>query len=96
MIILPISPSFFKNHLTAYQILECGLHLDGKRYKTHFLSGAASLAQSAPTDQIERTAVKNQSEAARILEISRVTVWKQIREYGIQVKHRADLSGKAL
>ena len=38
----------------------------------------------------------NQSEAARILGISRVTVWKQIREYGIDLKHRVDLSGKAL
>jgi two-component system response regulator HydG len=38
----------------------------------------------------------NQSEAARILGISRVTVWKQIRDYGIHLKHSVDLSGKVL
>jgi two-component system response regulator HydG len=37
----------------------------------------------------------NQSEAARILGVSRVTVWKQIREFGIAFRRRVDLSGKA-
>ncbi len=38
----------------------------------------------------------NQSEAARILGVSRVTVWKQIREFGIDLSRRVDLSGHGL
>jgi DNA-binding NtrC family response regulator len=93
---LAIFPSFFKNHLPAYQISECGVHLDGKRAKFDIISRTGSLAQNVFTDQIEQSAIKNQSEAARILGITRVTVWKQIRDYGIDLKRRVDLSGKAL
>ncbi|MDD5204788.1 MAG: helix-turn-helix domain-containing protein [Desulfobacterales bacterium] len=38
-----------------------------------------------------RRAGGNQSEAARILGVSRVTVWKQIREFGIDLRRRVDL-----
>jgi len=33
----------------------------------------------------------NQSEAARILGVSRVTVWNRIRQFGIDLKHRVEI-----
>ena len=35
--------------------------------------------------RILRQVSGNQSEAARILEVSRVTIWKRIKKYGIDV-----------
>lgn len=41
-----------------------------------------------------RSAGGNQSEAARILRVSRVTVWKQLREFGIDLRRKVDLQEK--
>ena len=61
---------------------------------------ACPVTQCAPTrDEMEKEALLralrraqgNQSEAGRLLGVSRVTVWKRIKKYGIDVKR--EISG---
>jgi transcriptional regulator of acetoin/glycerol metabolism len=70
--------------------IECG-HLPPKIIQPHhpsvpraYRDNRAKLRERENLVRVLRQVTGNQSEAARILGVSRVTIWKRIKKYGIK------------
>ncbi len=66
---------------------------DGEKYVTSTKKDSAFSQERQKLIDILRQADGNQSEAARIQGVSRVTIWKRIKKYGIDLNSDLNRTG---